>query len=277
MKLFESIKSYNYRSLLRHNETFVFLVLLGFSLVVTIINPSFLSIENMFDLAKSSAGMAILAIGVFVVLLSGGIDVSFTAVAISAQYIAVKVLVEAGINSLALAFLISCMVGIALGSINAFLISIFRLRQCVRSKGTCYDGMGKELEGLEHVSGPAVAQMLRFVSDCALLYFRNKLTKAQHAMFELATAMAEVEIAYVFCKDAAQKNDDVLAAKARIFAADVALSSATRLLKILHGSDALAAQDLEDITRKADIGGCLALQAGSIADMDLVARAITAD
>ena len=102
MKLFESIKSYNDKSLLKHNETFVFLVLLGFSLVVTIINPSFLSLENLFDLAHSSAGMAILAIGVFVVLLSGGIDVSFTAVAISAQYIAVKVLVEAGIDSLAL-------------------------------------------------------------------------------------------------------------------------------------------------------------------------------
>ena len=136
MKLFESIKSYNYKSLLKHNETFVFLVLLGFSLVVTIINPSFLSLENLFDLAHSSSGMAILAIGVFVVLLSGGIDVSFTAVAISAQYIAVKVLVEAGIDSLALAFLISCMVGIALGSINAFLISIFKLPTLITTLGT---------------------------------------------------------------------------------------------------------------------------------------------
>jgi simple sugar transport system permease protein len=135
MKLFDSIKSYNYRTLLKHNETFVFLVLLGFSLVVTIINPSFLSIENMFDLAHSSAGMAILAIGVFVVLLSGG-DVSFTAVAISAQYIAVKTLVTYGIDNLALAFLISCMTGIALGSINAFLISIFRLPTLITTLGT---------------------------------------------------------------------------------------------------------------------------------------------
>jgi simple sugar transport system permease protein len=136
MKLFDSMRSYDYRSLLRHNETFVFLVLLAFSLAVTIINPSFLSIENLFDLAHSSSGMAILAIGVFVVLLSGGIDVSFTAVAISAQYIAVKTLINLNIDSLALAFLISCSVGITLGSVNAFLISIFRLPTLITTLGT---------------------------------------------------------------------------------------------------------------------------------------------
>jgi simple sugar transport system permease protein len=136
MKLFERITSYNYKKLLKYNETFVFLVLLGFSLAVTIINPTFLTIENIFDLVKSSAGMAILAIGVFIVLLSGGIDVSFTAVAIAGQYIAVKTLIILGIDSLALAFLISCMVGIALGSINATLISLFKLPTLITTLGT---------------------------------------------------------------------------------------------------------------------------------------------
>jgi simple sugar transport system permease protein len=136
MKPFEKIRSYNYKQLLKYNETFVFLVLLGFSLAVTIINPTFLTIENIFDLIKSSAGMAILAIGVFIVLLSGGIDVSFTAVAIAGQYIAVKTLINLNIDSLALAFLISCMVGIALGSINATLISLFKLPTLITTLGT---------------------------------------------------------------------------------------------------------------------------------------------
>jgi len=136
MKPSEKIGSYNFRKLLSHNETFVFLVLVGFSVVVTIINPTFLTMENLFDLAKSSAGMAILAIGVFVVLLSGGIDVSFTAIAIAGQYITVKTLIDLNIDSLALAFLISCMVGIALGSINALLISKFNLPTLITTLGT---------------------------------------------------------------------------------------------------------------------------------------------
>ncbi len=136
MKLYETIKSYDYKKLLKHNETFVFLILIGFSLAVTIINPAFLTVENMFDLIKSSAGMAILAIGVFIVLLSGGIDVSFTAVAIAGQYIAVKVLINLGIDNVGFAFLISCLTGIVLGSINALFISIFKLPTLITTLGT---------------------------------------------------------------------------------------------------------------------------------------------
>ena len=57
--------------LLKRNETYLFFVILAFSFVVTMINPSFLTVENMFDLIKSSSGMAILAIAFFVGLLSG--------------------------------------------------------------------------------------------------------------------------------------------------------------------------------------------------------------
>ncbi len=138
MKLFnfDKIRSYNYKRLLKYNETYIFLVLIVFSMIITSINPIFFTLENMFDLLKSSAGMAILAMGVFVALLSGGIDVSFTAVAIFGQYIAVTILTAANIDSLALAFLISCSVGVALGAINAFLISVFKLPTLITTLGT---------------------------------------------------------------------------------------------------------------------------------------------
>ena len=51
--------------------------------------------------------MAILAVGFFVVLLSGGIDISFPAVAIVAQYITVNAIIALGIDNLWLAFAIS--------------------------------------------------------------------------------------------------------------------------------------------------------------------------
>ncbi len=138
MKLFDfkKIRNYNFKKLLKYNETYIFLVLIIFSTVITFINPTFFTLENMFDLLKSSSGMAILAMGVFIALLSGGIDVSFTAVAIAGQYIAVNVLTAVDIDSLALAFLISCSVGIALGAINAFLISIFKLPTLITTLGT---------------------------------------------------------------------------------------------------------------------------------------------
>lgn len=122
--------------LLKRNETYLFFVIMAFSFVVTMINPVFLTLENMFDLIKSSSGMAILAIAFFVGLLSGGIDISFPAIAIAGQYIAVNVLIALGVDSLMLAFLISCAVGIALGAINAFFISSFRMQALIVTLGT---------------------------------------------------------------------------------------------------------------------------------------------
>lgn len=122
--------------LFRQTELYLFFVLIAFSAILTIINPSFLTFENFFDLIYSGAGTAILAIGVFIVLLSGGIDVSFTAIAIAGQYVSVNVLIASGIDNIYLAFLISCSLGIALGSINALLISIFELNTLITTLGT---------------------------------------------------------------------------------------------------------------------------------------------
>jgi len=121
---------------MRQNEFYLFLVLVVFSMTLTIINPQFFTLENLFDLIKSSAGMAILAIGVFIVLLSGGIDVSFTAIAIAGQYVAVNALIALGVDNIYLALLISCTLGIVLGAVNALLISIFELPTLITTLGT---------------------------------------------------------------------------------------------------------------------------------------------
>src|SRR5512143_691820 len=122
--------------LFRRNEPYLFFVILAFSLMVTTINPSFLTFENLFDLIASSSGTAILAIAFFVGLLTGGIDISFPAIAISGQYIAVNSLIALGIDNLALAFAISCFVGTAMGAVNAFFVSAFRMSALIVTLAT---------------------------------------------------------------------------------------------------------------------------------------------
>ena len=124
------------KKIFSYNEFYLFLILLVFVIVLTIVNPSFFTLENLFDLLKNSAGTAILAMGVFIVLLSGGIDVSFTAIAIAGEYVAVNLLNALGISNIYLAFAISCSLGILLGVINAILISIFELPTLIATLGT---------------------------------------------------------------------------------------------------------------------------------------------
>lgn len=49
-------------------------------------SDEFLTFGNLYDLANNYAMLTILACGLFVVLISGGIDISFPAMTIIAQY-----------------------------------------------------------------------------------------------------------------------------------------------------------------------------------------------
>ncbi len=124
------------KKIFKHSEIYLFLIIIVFSIVIASINPAFLTLENLFDLIKSSAGVGILTIGFFIVLLSGGIDLSFTAIAIAGQYISANVLMASGVDNIFLAFLISCSLGIFLGAINGLFISIFKLPTLIVTLGT---------------------------------------------------------------------------------------------------------------------------------------------
>ena len=157
------------------------------------------------------------------------------------------------------------------------IIGVFRMRKCVRTKGAFYNDMADEVAGHEHVGGAAVARAARFLSESASLAFKQKLIRQQHAVFEMAWAMTEVETAVALCRAAARSDDELLQAQSRIWAAEVALGVPTRLLKVWIGSGLLDEAAQQAMVDRADLNGAMALQAGVLADMDLVARLLTAD
>ena len=59
-------------------ETFVFLAIVVLGIIITSVNPNFFTLENFLDLLKSYSFVGILAVGVLFVLISGGIDISFS-------------------------------------------------------------------------------------------------------------------------------------------------------------------------------------------------------
>jgi len=123
------------KNLFKHHETYVFLVIIVFSAIITTINPNFLTLENFFDLAKSYSFIGILAVGVTFVLISGGIDISFTAVATVGEYVMAVMVIKYGGNMFT-AFLLVAVVGIALGLINATLIYFFNIPTIITTIAT---------------------------------------------------------------------------------------------------------------------------------------------
>lgn len=76
--------------LLKQTEFYIALVIIFLCIIITIFNPRFLTTENIFDLLKSFSVIGIMAVGVlFVLILSGSPDVSFTAIAQVVEYVIV--------------------------------------------------------------------------------------------------------------------------------------------------------------------------------------------
>lgn len=125
------------RALLRRNETLVALTIVGLCIFIGIVNPIFFTVGSVFDLLRSSVVLGIFAMGVLIVIVSGGIDVSFTAIGIFSLYSTVRLLKEfAPDTAIWVAFVIAGLIGLGLGLINAFFISRFKLPTLIVTLGT---------------------------------------------------------------------------------------------------------------------------------------------
>ena len=110
----------------RSYEFWLLLAILVVCVVLSLTTDTFLTMQNLLDLLTTNAYTGILCAGLVVVLIAGGIDLSFAAVATVSQYIALTVANAYPIGWVG-TILIACGVGTALGLINAVVIYRFRM------------------------------------------------------------------------------------------------------------------------------------------------------
>ena len=102
------------------------------ALVLSIGSRRFLTLQNMLDLLTASSFSGMCAAGLLVVLISGGIDISFTAIASVAQYVAMLAVIRFH-GGWAMLFGLGLGAGLMLGLVNALLISTLRLSSIIVS------------------------------------------------------------------------------------------------------------------------------------------------
>lgn len=125
------------KTFLRRHETYVLLIIIVVSIIITAVNPSFFSLENLFDLLKSMSLMGVFAIGMLFVLISGGIDLSFTAIATVSGYAVALALLNYGDSlNIFVIFLLAGAIGILLGAFNAAIIYFFRIPSIITTIAT---------------------------------------------------------------------------------------------------------------------------------------------
>ncbi|WP_019119868.1 ABC transporter permease [Brevibacillus massiliensis] len=124
--------------LFRQKEFGIAVVLLLLCGVISLINPVFLSFDNVIDVIKGNAVLGILAIGMTLVIITGGIDVSVAAVTSAVAVILGHVMLGLpdGFLSLMLLFLLAPLCGIALGLLNGLLVAKIKIPPIVVTLGT---------------------------------------------------------------------------------------------------------------------------------------------
>ena len=111
-----------------HQVEMRLLVVLALMVVgLSLATDTFLTLANLTSLLNNNAVNLIWAVGLLVVLIAGGIDISFAVAASVVQYVAAQIFGWIGGGNWAWGLLIAGSLGICLGCINAALIHGFRV------------------------------------------------------------------------------------------------------------------------------------------------------
>ena len=111
----------------RKTEVRLGIVLLAMIVGLSLTSDSFFTLNNLTSLLNNNAINLIWAVGLLVVLIAGGIDISFAVASSVVQYLAVQVLRQIGGGDWVTGILVCGVIGIALGLVNMFFIHRFRI------------------------------------------------------------------------------------------------------------------------------------------------------
>ena len=119
-------------------EALLAVVLIVLFVIVTAINPSFLTPKSLMDMLKNNAVTMVMSLGMLCVMLVGGIDISImSTLALSGMSIGMLLKYE-HISSTALAFLIAIVIGIVCGAIVGLIISRADVPPIIATMGFMY-------------------------------------------------------------------------------------------------------------------------------------------
>ena len=124
------------KQLLGRTEFYVFLIIVAVGLVIQFRSGKFFTGNNFLDIASAMIVPGIFAVGIFMVLVSGGMDVSFPALASLSAYATTKLLLDMGYEgSVLLPLLIAAVIGGLLGAFNGFFIGYLNLTPMIITLG----------------------------------------------------------------------------------------------------------------------------------------------
>lgn len=125
------------KKLLQKNEIYIFLIIFGLTILIQARSGQFYTPNNIVDILSAMIVPGLFAVGAFFVILSGGIDVSFPALASLSAYATTKLLLETGYaGNIILPILLAIGIGVVLGAVNGVFAGYLGLPAMIVTLGT---------------------------------------------------------------------------------------------------------------------------------------------
>lgn len=125
------------KKLLQKNEIYIFLIIFGLTILIQARSGQFYTPNNIVDILSAMIVPGLFAVGAFFVILSGGIDVSFPALASLSAYATTKLLLETGYaGNILLPILLAIVIGVVLGAVNGVFAGYLGLPAMIVTLGT---------------------------------------------------------------------------------------------------------------------------------------------
>ncbi|MHB8062493.1 MAG: ABC transporter permease, partial [Ruminiclostridium sp.] len=140
---------------LKSNEFFVALTIILLSVVIGSRSSAYFTMANGIDTIRSVVVSGIFALGVYITIVSGGIDVSFPAIASLSMFGTTKLLISLNFNGpVIVVFIIGGLIGLLLGLLNGAIISYYKLPTLIVTLGTSsiYSGFCLAFLGAKSIS-----------------------------------------------------------------------------------------------------------------------------
>ena len=153
------------------NESFVVIALLCLFVGVGVVHPGYWSVVTVFNVVDGSFETLLFSLAFLLVLLTGGIDVSFDAIGIFAAY-SIALIANHGFynGNAAITVVLAIGFGLGLGAVNAFVAAVLRLPALIVTLGTrgLFWGVMLTWIGSDHV--PSIPGWLGNLGSWNLFY-----------------------------------------------------------------------------------------------------------
>ncbi len=161
---------------LTDRRVFLVVLILLVGALMSVLSPFFLQISNLLDMTQFGAVIGLLALGQTLVILGGGggIDLSVGA-SLSLSGVMMGLLVSGGINVWAAA-LLALLIGLGLGAVNGFFVSVVGLPPFITTLGTLYGytSLALVLAGGTQITGFDTANF-RYLGQAAVFGIPNQV------------------------------------------------------------------------------------------------------